>query len=279
MHKRFAIGVSLVGLFLAGGPAFSADMALKAPPLPVPVPYDWSGFYVGANGGYGWDPANLNFSPAAFASAILGPFGYVVTGSSGPVNLSVNPQGWLGGVQLGYDWQRGAAVYGVEADFDGAAINGSTSAPFFVTGTLGGDIADFTGNVGLTQKIDFLSTLRGRLGWASDNVLLYGTGGFAWGHVITSVNTFGIKEAAIGQFSPAELAALQVGASSDSFRYGFAVGAGIEWALAHNWSIRGEYLFIDLLGGPGTLGIPGGAVSFNYLPIQVVRFGFNYQFH
>ncbi|HXW40048.1 MAG TPA: outer membrane beta-barrel protein [Xanthobacteraceae bacterium] len=277
MRKRFIIGLSLLGS-LAAGPALAADMALKAPP--APAVYNWQGFYGGGNIGYGWDPATATFNPTAFANAVLGPLGgpYVVTGSSGPVNLSVNPQGVLGGGQVGYNWQSGATVYGIEADFDGANINGSTSAPFFVNGTEGGDIADFAGNVGLAQKVDYFGTVRGRLGWANDNLLLYGTGGFAYGHVTTSLNTFGIT-APPGEFSAAQLAALQVSASTSSLRPGFAVGGGIEWALARNWSIRAEYLFVDLASATGTLTIPGGSASLSYVPIQVVRFGFNYLFH
>ena len=280
MNSLTRVAVGFIACAFAA-PAFAADlpMPVKAPPLAAP--YNWSGFYAGANAGYGWDPASASFNPGAFATTILEPLTggtYVVTGSSGPVNLSVNPQGVLGGIQTGYNWQSGATVYGIEADFDGSAIRGSTAAPFFVNGTIGGDLADFTGNVGLTQKVDYFGTVRGRLGWATNNVLLYGTGGFAWGHVTTTFNTSNITEAMAGQFTPAQLAALQVSASSSSLRAGFAVGAGVEWALLRNWSIRGEYLFVDLVGS-GALAIPGGSASFSYLPIQVVHFGFNYQFH
>jgi outer membrane immunogenic protein len=83
-----------------------------------------------------WDPATATFNPATYATAALASAGpFVVTGSSGPIALSVHPQGWLAGGQAGYNWQQNALVYGVEADIDWSNIRGSTSAPFSVNGT------------------------------------------------------------------------------------------------------------------------------------------------
>jgi outer membrane immunogenic protein len=262
--------------------ACAADMPVKAPPAPVASAYSWTGFYIGGNIGYGWDPASATFNPATYATTILEPLTagtYVVTGASGPVSLSVNPQGVLGGIQAGYNWQKGSTVYGLEADFEGAGIKASSSAPFFVNGTIGGDLANFAGNVGLSQKLDYFGTVRGRLGWANDSTLLYGTGGLAWGHVTTTLNTFGIAEVPPSlALTPAQLAALQVISSSSDLRLGFAVGAGIEWIVVRNWSVRAEYLFVDLGGSGGTLGIPGGSGTWNWLPVQIARVGFNYRF-
>jgi opacity protein-like surface antigen len=195
------------------------------------------------------------------------------------VALRVAPKGWLGGGQAGYNWQRNSLVYGLEGDLDFSGMKASASAPFFVNGTEGGDLAGFTGNVGLQQKLDYFGTVRGRLGWANDSVLLYGTGGLAWGHVTTTFNTFGVMQNAPGQFTPAQLAAIQNGgyASASDIRLGFAVGAGAEWKVARNWSVRAEYLFVDLLGSQ-TLTIPGGVATGGNLPVQVARVGVNYFF-
>lgn len=267
--------------------ACAADLPMKAPvynkaPVMAPVT-SWAGFYVGGNVGYGWDPANATFNPSLYATTLLGPLGgpFVDTGpDSGPVALRVAPRGWLGGGQFGYNWQQNALVYGLEADFDFSGMKASASAPFFVNGTEGGDLAGFTGNVGLQQKLDYFGTVRGRLGWASDSVLLYGTGGFAWGHVSTTFNTFGVMQNAPGMFTPAQLAAIQNGgyASASDIRVGFAVGAGAEWKVARNWSVKAEYLFVDLLGGGQTLIIPGGVATAGNLPVQTARVGVNYFF-
>jgi outer membrane immunogenic protein len=257
-------------------PVWAADLPLPTPqpvykaPVVAPLP-TWEGFYVGGHVGYGWDPANASFNPATFSTSILGP-NFDDISDSGPTNLAVHPQGWLGGGQLGYNWQRGALVYGAEADISWANITGSTSAPFFVNGTLGGDDADFKGNVGLQQKLDYFGTVRGRAGWANNTLFLYGTGGFAWGHVSTTFDTFGIT-APPGQFSAQELAALQTSATSSDIRVGFAVGAGLEWLVARNWSVKAEYLFVDLSNS--TLVIPGG-VAHSDPEVQVARVGFNY---
>jgi outer membrane immunogenic protein len=280
--KKFGLALLAV---VGCTPVLAADlpppqpMVYKAPP-PMIVPVaTWQGFYVGGNVGYGWDPASATFNPSTYATTILGPLGgpFVDTGpDSGPIALSVAPKGWLGGAQFGYNWQRQSLVLGAEADIMGANIKGSTSAPFFVNGTEGGDDAGFSGNVGLQQKLDYFGTLRGRLGWANDTLLLYGTGGLAWGHVTTTFNTFGITQTALGGFTPAQLAALQSGgfASASDIRWGYAVGAGFEWMIARNWSVRGEYLYVNL-GGGDTLVIPGGVANSN-LSVNVARVGFNY---
>lgn len=285
MTKYLVAASAIIAIGLVSS-ARATDLPVKAPiykaPALVPVT-SWEGFYAGGNVGYGWDPASATFNPSTYATTLLGPLGgpWVDTGpDSGPVALSVHPKGWLGGGQLGYNWQQNTLVYGLEADFDWSGMKASASAPFFVNGTEGGDIAGFTGNVGLQQKLDYFGTVRGRLGWAKDALLLYGTGGLAWGHVKTTFNTFGVTQNAPGQFTAAQLAAIQNGgnAQSSGLRAGFAVGAGFEWMVAHNWSVKAEYLYLDLMGSD-TLTIPGGTASAGNLSVQVARVGFNYLFH
>lgn len=286
--KRFgSVSIAIVGLIAVVGstPVLAADLArpvYKAPVAPPPPPVaTWQGFYAGAHVGYGWDPASATFNPSTYATTILGPLGgpFVDTGpDSGPIALKVHPKGWLGGAQFGYNWQQQSLVLGAEVDISGSDIKGSTSAPFFVNGTEGGDQAGFTGNVGLQQKLDYFGTVRGRIGWADDTLLLYATGGLAWGHVSTTFNTFGITQNFVGQFTPAQLAALQNGgfASASSVRVGYAVGAGGEWMVARNWSVKAEYLFVQL-NDSDTLVIPGGVAN-GKLSVNIARVGFNYFF-
>jgi outer membrane immunogenic protein len=278
--KKLAVCVVALSALCVGAASASDLPTHKPAPVfvaPVAPVANWGGFYIGANGGYGWDPASATFNPATYATAAIGALGpFVVTGASPPMSLSVHPQGWLGGGQIGYNWQQNSLVLGLEADIDWSNMRASTSAPFFVNGTIGGDIANFTGNVGLSQSVDYFGTARGRIGWAWDQMLLFGTGGLAWGDVNTKFNTFGIATTP-GNLTNAQLAALQVGASANNVRVGFAVGAGLEWKVAPNWSVKAEYLFIDLLGSD-TLTIPGGSAKAGNVPMSVARIGVNYFF-
>lgn len=137
-----AIGVAAI----ASSSAFGADLAypVKAPPMVAASTYDWTGFYIGLHGGYGWGRA------ADFAQA--------------PVNYSHG--GGFGGAQIGYNWQtRSGFVLGVEADVSGASITGSqVVAPL----------------AAVNSAINVFGTARGRVGYVFGNMLFYGTGGFAW---------------------------------------------------------------------------------------------------
>jgi outer membrane immunogenic protein len=272
MNKQL-LSVLLLVAAIAAGPVFAADMAIKAPPQPVTsAPYNWAGFYLGANGGYGWDPTNIYFNPQTFGSIVFAP-GFVPTGGS-PVNLSVHPNGWLGGVHAGYNWQAATWVYGLEADFDAANMKGTTAAPFSVVGTEFADAAAFNGTLGLTQKIDSVGTIRARLGWAANSVLFYVTGGAGWAQVKTTLSTYGVT--AVG-FNPGAASLATLSASSSEVRWGPAAGAGIEFAIAQNWVAGMEYLFIDISSSP-SLTFPGASVSGNLLA-QIARARLSYLFH
>jgi outer membrane immunogenic protein len=250
--------------------ANAADMPMKAPPLVAPA-FSWSGFYAGLHGGYGWDPAHGTFSPGAYGTALSPTL--VITSGGGPFDLRDHPSGWFGGLQFGYNWQTGTMVYGWEADFSGGDLRDEDVHSFLVTATSGGDNATFAGQVRLKQRVDYFGTARGRLGWTFNSLLLYATGGFAWGHVKTDFDVFNVT--ALGPSTPAALLA-GASASASRIQVGFAAGAGLEWALASAWSVKAEYLFIDLPTGT-TLVIPGGHASTDFW-MHTVRIGLNYRF-
>jgi len=255
-------------------PAYAADMPVKAAPL-APV-YDWSGFYLGGHVGYAWvDPA-ANFNPAAVPIGL--PLFVVSTATSTPpFSLSLSERGWLGGVQGGYNWQNRNWVYGFEADVSFPHLEGSASSNFLVNATFGGDAANFSGTFLFTHEIELFGTLRGRLGYAAGNWLLYATGGFAWARVESSIasTNFAPVNSVFPTGFPTGFAGM---ASSNDTMYGFAVGAGAEWALAPNWWLRGEYLFIDLTDGGTPLSITGGTFADPRLEINVARVGLSYRF-
>jgi outer membrane immunogenic protein len=130
------------------------------------------------------------------------------------------------------------------------------------------------GNLGLTQKIDSLGTIRARLGWAANTVLFYVTGGAGWAHVKTTLGTSGVT--AFG-FNPGAASLATLSASSSEVRWGPAAGAGIEMAIAQNWIAGVEYLLIDITESP-SFTFPGASVSGN-LPVQIARARLSYLFH
>jgi outer membrane immunogenic protein len=189
--------------------ASAADLPRRAAPPPIftPVPvFTWTGFYAGFNAGYAFDASSRN-TGSAFAVPV--PF-------AAPGTVAVfrdrNQEGFSGGGQIGYNWQLtpgSGVVIGFEADAqyldfgrnrNSAFISGALAPGFFVTDPRG------------LSSLDFFGTVRGRLGYAFDRTLVYGTGGFAYGS--------GSADRSFGGF-----------AGNDSFRTGWAVGGGIEYAL------------------------------------------------
>lgn len=178
--KKLTIALAALAAITLGTSANAADMPVKGPiykAAPAPV-FNWTGFYVGAHIGYGFE----------HTSGVGG----------------VDADGVIGGFQGGYNWQFNRNwVFGVEADISFTDINDNT--------------------LGIPVHIDYVGTVRGRLGYAWDRMMLYGTGGYGY----TRIGSLGIHQ------------------SGD----GFVVGGGLEWAFARSWSAKVEYLFHDFDGG------------------------------
>ena len=170
---------------------------------------------------------------------------------------TAKPVGGFGGGQIGYNWQLANApwVLGVEADLQGSGIKGSHTG----VGTTAGLETS-------TVNIRWFDTFRGRIGYAADRVLLYVTGGAAFGNVNSSLSSPVVP----GTFETAQ-----------GTRSGFAVGGGLEYLIAPKWSLKAEYQYIDL-GSKALIGIPPVFVGFRTLPIDTafntVRAGINYHF-
>jgi outer membrane immunogenic protein len=247
MHASITAAKTLaMTLFAGAGAAVAADIPTapyKAPP-PYYRTYDWTGFYVGANVGGGWGNAKSDFSFAP-----LPPF----------VSADNNLFGAVGGVQAGYNWQSGPAVFGFEADFQWSGLKGGLDAPCpppICTGL----VASFD------QKMPWFGTVRGRLGYASDGWLIYATGGYAYARFET--DAFASAGAISASFARSET------------RSGWTAGAGIEIALARNWTARLEYLYLDFGTSDRTWtfdGLPPLTDS-TRLFTNVVRGGVNYRF-
>jgi outer membrane immunogenic protein len=267
--------------------ALAADMPTKAPLVPAVAAPSWTGWYLGLNAGGGWENTIYNsvtstscFTPpiAPAACAPIGnSFAAALTGQ-----LNTRPHGFIGGGQIGYNYQTGAVVWGVEADFQGTGIKGSASAAAnsvpivgFVNNAVN---AASTGS----QKIDWFGTVRGRVGWLPTNpLLLYVTGGLAYGHVQTDVSFS--ENISLSPTSGATSAA------DSATRAGWTVGGGMEWMLASHWSVKGEYLYYDLgnvtlnstLNTFDNLHILGNAIGIQSVARyhgNIARIGVNYKF-
>lgn len=196
-------------LMLGVGAAAAADLPRRSAPMPSTVTapvsaYNWTGIYAGVNGGYTWGDMK---------------------------HYGLNPAGFIGGGQIGANYQMGQFVVGAETDLMGTSANDSA--------------------FGRKQSLNYIGTLRGRAGVAFDNVLVYGTGGMAYGKGTERLP--GLKD--------------------DNTHVGYVVGAGLEYGFTPNWTARTEYLYTDL----GTKSYNGSALKDGYSG-SIIRAGLNYKF-
>jgi outer membrane immunogenic protein len=237
-------------LLLSAAAAQAADLPIQPAPGPaLPTPFTWTGFYVGAHGGYGWSDTDWRLIDNAGAGAC---------GQCGTVVTRFDVDGGLAGVQAGYNWQMAnGIVLGVEADlsFSWADGEGRWNAQ--------GGVANRSASVDL----DFVGTVGPRLGYAMDRVLLYVEGGLAL---------------VGGDYEHRNLDNGNV-FSTDETRTGWFLGGGAEYAFADAWSAKIEYNYISLgdesldLGGVGG-GAPGVAVFDVEQDLHLVKAGVNYRF-
>jgi outer membrane immunogenic protein len=216
MKKLLLATVGLAALGLA--PAIAADLPArtytKAPAI-APLP-TWTGFYIGAMGGYGkQDTSDFALS------------------------------GGFGGGTVGYNWQTGMYVFGIEADAAGADISQTVAIP---------------GIVSAEDKIRALGTVRGRFGITYQQALFYGTGGFAWADERVSASALGVS------------------ISDSKTRTGWTAGGGVEVMFAPHWSVKGEYLYRSFDSETFFAGTIPGGVNSGTLNIHSGQVGVNYHF-
>jgi len=277
-----AILVAAAGLLAIGavGSAHAADMGppmvAKAPPPAPPEWFNWTGFYIGGNGG----AAFLNSSAALTAAT---PFGATAATASG------NGGGGFAGGQIGFNYQFDPHwVAGVEADVDWASISGTAN---FCNTYTSGPFTGFTASCATSNaSIDEFNTVRGRIGYAWNNVLLYGTGGVAWHHdsVTSRLTCFaapGFPCPAVGVPAPFFTSTPTTASATE---LGWVAGAGVEVGFWQHWIVRFEYLHLQTNNfnytttSTGTLlGVPFAvpvAVSRN-TEIDTFRLGLSYLFN
>lgn len=259
MKKLLIAGAALAALI--GTPALAADMALKAPPAPPAPVCIWCGWYVGVNIGGGW--GNNNIGNYVTATPDFAPSAAIIPG-----NLGLKPSGVLGGGQVGYNWQNGMWVFGLEADIQGSDVKDSRTI------NLGIPPASAT-TIG-SDKLDWFGTVRGRLGVTpTSNFLLYGTGGLAYGETKDTGQIFNpAAPVTSGNFF----------SSQSNTRAGWTAGGGAEWMFMPKWSFKVEYLYADLgntnLTWRDTTGnFPASSLTYQYKHrYNIARAGINLHF-
>jgi outer membrane immunogenic protein len=191
--------------------------------------YNWAGLYVGVNGGYGWG-RNTGGGYSSFQDNGIGGLANFF-GGGGNVLPNLSSDGFLGGAQVGYNWHASPmVVYGVVADVQAADISDSGANNVSI-----GNFANITQSKSV--RTDWFGTVRGKLGFAANNFLIYGTGGLAYGRV----------EARTSFDNPSFGGGALVFAGSKSrVNAGWALGGGFEWGISPNWTVGAEYLHINL---------------------------------
>jgi outer membrane immunogenic protein len=252
MNRILIAGATIASLLTTN--ALAADLAPRPytkAPVVAAVVSDWTGFYIGGNAGYSWGRASTD-------GTLTGTQNVSVFRTAGPDLISstntvlaalpltgrANVNGFIGGGQAGYNWQRGTWLFGLEGDIQYSDERGRAEVCLVAGCAIG------TGILTANYKLDWFGTARGRVGFLpTDRVLLYATGGLAYGHLSATAPLL----------------------SWGSTRAGWTVGAGAEAAIDRNWSVKLEYLYMDL----GNVGSSGASATGVVNQLNTPGIGFN----
>ena len=212
MHRFGCATLAAVAVVGFASVASAADMPTKAPApaVVVPIAYNWTGFYVGGQVGGGWASSTTTDVDGTLAF----PPGYV--------HPAINYSGVLGGGYAGFNYQINQFIIGIDGDYSWADLTGSASEASQINAPM----------TSFNDKIKWIATLTGRLGYAMNNWMIFVKGGGAWAGFSSSTNTVTTGGAAFSS-----------GSSSET-RDGWTVGTGVEWGFAPHWSTKLEYDYV-----------------------------------
>jgi outer membrane immunogenic protein len=250
--SRILVGCAAAAAGALSVSAYAADLPLKAAQAPDQI-WSWTGFYIGAHAGAGWGTTETTLTSISAA------------GITEPVNLALaqnSRSGFLGGGQVGYNYQFGWAVFGIQGDIAGMDVKGTTPCIEVIS---------------CTSKSDWLATVTGRFGGVvADRTLLYIKGGGAWMHTDQSATV----SSALGGGGIIGGAGALTSASSTS--PGWLLGMGVEYAFARNWTGFLEYDYVEFqttnVAFPVTLA-PGESINAGVVnKLSIAKVGVNYKF-
>jgi opacity protein-like surface antigen len=283
--QKLSVASVVIAAVAFSVPARAADMApIPVSPIPIVLPFDWEGFYVGVHTGTATDDVSFTQTNLTWTGNSI-PTSSVNTGESGTLRAT----NVIGGIQAGYNWVLpGPYLFGLEADISGTDISSTvlTSPP--------GDPAAVAQ---WNDKVNTFGSARARLGYIAGPWLFYATGGFGWEldrftrTQLTAPQSGGLPPIII------DTNALQGGTAvtATHLRAGWTVGAGVEWAFARTWTVKLEYLHFDtqselMSSGHFNFVVPGVppitqqfsssvTAQTSNLTLDTVRIGINHTFN
>jgi len=259
-----------IGLLALTSSAMAADLPRKAPPPPsLPPPPTWTGFYIGGNVGGSWGHIETSNGTVTTNGLLTSGIVGLNAGTFPGPNRSFDAKGnFIGGIQLGYNYEfANHVVLGFEGDFNWTRNKANDSFAATVQGPTDSN----------ETKAEWFATARGRLGYSFGAFLPYVTGGVAFVHV-NSTTTISPWTTLAG-VAPSPLDP-RFAASTSKTLTGYSVGAGLEYAITRNWSVKVEYLHLGFgdNGFDWNFGTPGTAHVDAKLSFDLGRVGVNYRF-
>jgi len=294
MKRAITLGIGTLALAAMTLPAAAADLGArpitKAPVAPPPAAFSWSGCYIGANAGwihgretFALTPSGNYLNPAGVAAPPNAVGTGLLAGDLAAVqhNFKADDDGFTGGGQVGCNWQAGMLVLGAEADFNGTSLDSTFTRIFAPITSANPAFTIGSETESVTKRLEWFSTVRGRVGFAVDRWLVYGTGGVVFADFKSATNVSFAPAGALPVFDTA----VHAGAGSTT-RARAVYGGGVEYAFTNNWTAKVEYLHMDLgtLTYVSPLVSPAGvAPGYSWTTRvsernDVVRVGVNYKF-
>ena len=274
-----SLSLSALALIIASGSTMAADLPThKAAPQIITPPPVWTGFYVGLNAGGAWASNSTTNQAYGLTNPTIAGYGsnssWAAAISAAPYRSGNNYAGFMGGGQVGYNWQvKDRFLLGGEADIQGIASN-SGGTQIYGTASDSSNVTYSTFGK-QTANLNYLGTVRGRIGYlVTPALLVYGTGGVAYGQTTTNASySTGDSRGRSGWGS----------LSFSNTQVGWTAGGGVEWMFMQNWSAKAEYLYYNLgsVGSQTNVVEPNGAWSYNIqnrtqFNGNLVRAGVNY---